>query len=135
MSGRVQFPLFAFEKDDSSMFRVETLDKILHHFEPIDIENDEYLFWDASGKSVRVSVKGKTLSEVRYGEARDQGTGFLPREAMKLDEAFERHAEAFSLNVDTAGAAEEVWSRLKNAESQLPRRQGFLARLFRTSKH
>ena len=134
MDGEVQFPLFAFEKDDSSMFRLETPDRILHRLEPIDIENGEYLFWNSKGRNVRVSVKGNMVGEVCYGEPRDQGgTGLLPRDAMTLDEAFKRHAEAFNLSVDTAGAAEEVWSRLKEAEARLPRR-GLLSRLFKAGE-
>jgi hypothetical protein len=42
MNRSVSFPLFVFEKDDCSMFLVETPDKVLYHLEPIDIENDEY---------------------------------------------------------------------------------------------
>lgn len=113
------------------MFLVETPDRILCHFEPIDIENEEFLFWDADGKSVRVSVAGKALSEIVYGEPRGRETGLQPQRAMPLSEAFERHAQAFHLNVDTSGSAEEVWCRLKNAEARLPRRLGLLSRLFR----
>lgn len=131
MDAGVQFPLFAFEKDDSSMFLLDTSDAILHHCEPIDIENGEYLFWDSCGKSVRLSVNGNTLSEVAHGEAHEQGgTSLLPRGEMTLDEAFERHARAFNLAVDTAGSPEEVWSRIKDAKAGLPRR-GLLARFFK----
>jgi len=52
VSSGVSFPLYVFEKDDWSMERVESPDRVLYQMEPIDIENDEYLFWDAKGRSV-----------------------------------------------------------------------------------
>jgi len=121
MGGGVSFPLFAFEKDDCSMFLVETPDKVLYHMEPIDIENDEYVFWDASGTAVRISVAGERVTGIEYGAAE-----------MQLTDAFRRHSDAFGLDVDTTGRPSiEVWRRLKEAKSRLPRKRGLLSRLFR----
>jgi hypothetical protein len=69
MVNSVSFPLFVFEKDDCSMFLVDTPDKALYHMEPIDIENDEYVFWDANGKAVRISVAGQRVTGIEYGAA------------------------------------------------------------------
>jgi hypothetical protein len=44
----VVYPLFAL-LDDRSMLIIEHCDRILYHLEAIDIENDEYFFWDAAG--------------------------------------------------------------------------------------
>jgi hypothetical protein len=63
----VSFPLFVFEKDDYSMFVVETPDKVLDHMEPIDIENGEYLCWDANGGAVRISISGQRVTGICYG--------------------------------------------------------------------
>jgi hypothetical protein len=120
MDVSVSFPLFVFEKDDCSMRLVESADKVLYHMEPIDIENDEYLCWDANGRAVRISVAGQQVIGIAYAEAE-----------MPLAEAFMRHSEAFSLNVDTSGHYDQVWCRLQEAESRLPRRSGLLSRLFR----
>ena len=48
----VQYPIFVFEKDSSSMQMIEKADEVFWHLEEIDIENDEYLFWDANGQGV-----------------------------------------------------------------------------------
>jgi hypothetical protein len=124
MDAGVSFPMFVFEKDDCSMFVVETSDKILSHMEPIDIENDEYSCWDANGKAVRISVAGQRVTGIEYGAAE-----------MPLAEAFKRHSDAFGLDVDTTGPSDEVWRRLKEAESRLPRKRGLLSRLFRRTNH
>ena len=52
----VIYPLFDFEKDDKSMRLIEDESRILSHLEAIDIENNEYVFWDASGGGLSVAV-------------------------------------------------------------------------------
>jgi hypothetical protein len=69
MGGHVSFPLFVFEKDDCSMFLVETPDKVLYHMEPIDIENGEYVYWDSNGNPVRISVAAQRVTGIDYGAA------------------------------------------------------------------
>lgn len=123
MDASVSFPLFVFEKDDCSMFVVETPDRILYHMEPIDIENDEFLYWDANGRGVRISISGQQVT----------GIDCIGDE-MPLAEAFRRHSDAFGLRVDTTGPFDQVWHRVQEAESRLPRRSGLLSKLFRRGK-
>jgi hypothetical protein len=119
MADSVSFPLFAFEKDDCSMFLVEGPDKVLYHMEPIDIENAEYLFWDSNGRGVQISVVGKYVSAIDHAAVE-----------ISLSDALKRHSDVFRLLVDTTGPADEVWRRLKEAEAQLPRKRGLLSRMF-----
>jgi hypothetical protein len=51
---------------DRLMFLVERPDRVLYHMEPIDIENEEYLFWDACGEGVRIAVKHEKFSSIEY---------------------------------------------------------------------
>ena len=120
MGGSVSFPLFVFEKDDCSMFLVETPEKVLYHMEPIDIENDEYVCWDANGKPVRILVSGQRVTGINYGAAK-----------MSLAEAFSRHSAAFGLNVDTTGPAKDVWHRLNEAQRRFPGKAALLSRQFK----
>jgi hypothetical protein len=122
MDESVSFPLFVFEKDDYSMFVVETPDKVLYHMEPVDIENGEYLCWDANGRAVRISISGKRVTGISYGEPE-----------IPLAEALRRYSEVFGLDVDTTGPFDQVWCRLKETESRLPRSGGLLWKLFRSS--
>ena len=119
MADSVLFPLFIFEKDDCSMFLVEAPDKVLHQMEPIDIENGEYLCWDANGRAVRISISGQRVTGICYGELE-----------VPLAEAFRRYSDVHSFDVDTTGPFDQVWSRLKETESRLPRNRGLLSRLF-----
>src|SRR5271169_2387002 len=73
-----QFPLFVFEKDDRSMYLIETPRRILYRLETIDIENNEYLFWDSTGAGVRISVTPSALKRIE-----------LCDQTMSLREAFD----------------------------------------------
>jgi hypothetical protein len=123
MSSDVVFPIYGFAKDDRSMWLVENPDRILYHMEPIDIENGEYLLWDANGQSVRISIKRNKVTGITHCDSE-----------MPLPEAFQRYSEAYGLNVDTTGPADEVWQRLKEAEARLPRRPSIFSKLFRQSE-
>ena len=90
--------------------------------EPVDIENGEYLCWDANGRAVRISISGKRVTGISYGEPE-----------IPLAEAFRRYSEVFGLDVDTTGPLDQVWCRLKETESRLPRSRGLLWKLFRRS--
>jgi hypothetical protein len=120
MDPSVSFPLFVFEKDDYSMFVVETPGEVLYHMEPIDIENGEYLCWDANGKAVRISISGQRVTGICQGEPE-----------ISLAEAFKRYSEVYGLDVDTTGPFDQVWCRLKDPASRLPRSRGLVSRLFR----
>jgi hypothetical protein len=123
MDASVSFPLFVFEKDDYSMFVVETPDEVLYHMEPIDIESGEYLCWDANGKAVRISISGQRVTGICHGEPE-----------IPLAEAFKRYSEVYGLDVDTTEPFDQVWCRLKDPASRLPRSRGLLSRLFRGGK-
>jgi len=119
MSSGVVFPLYGFAKDDRSMWLVESPDRILYHMEPIDIENGEYLLWDAKGRAVQISVQGNTVIGMAYADSE-----------ISLEEAFKRYSDTYGLNVDTNGSVEEVWCRLKEAKAALPRRRGLFSKVF-----
>ena len=46
-------------KDDYSMFVVESPDKVPRQMEPQDVLNDEYLCWDANDRTVRIPICGQ----------------------------------------------------------------------------
>jgi hypothetical protein len=119
MADSVPFPLFIFEKDDCSMFLIEAPNKVLHQMEAIDIENDEYLCWDANGQAVKISVSGNRVARIEHGSSE-----------MSLSEGLNRHSVAFGLDVDMTGPAQEVWHRFKEAEAKKPRKSGLLSKIF-----
>jgi hypothetical protein len=120
MKTSIPFPLYAFAKDDNSMRLVESSDRILYHMEAIDIENEEYLFWDALGKAVCIAMKRQQVDRIEHCQ-----------EHMMLHAAFQRNADSRGITVDLAGSPEQVWSRLKAAERELPRKRSFFARFRR----
>jgi hypothetical protein len=116
-----RFPLFLFEKDDRSMYLLETLGGILYYADTIDIENNEYLFWDSTGAGVRISV---TSSAVKRIELCDQ--------TMSLREAFNRYAESYKLRVIPSESPIEIWRALESQRP--PKRRTLWDRLFHKSK-
>ena len=85
----------------------------------IDIENGEYLCWDANGRGVRISISAQRVTGICHGEPE-----------IPLAEAFRRYSDVHGLDVDTTGPFDQVWCRLKKTESRLPRSRGLLSRLF-----
>jgi len=112
----VEFPLFVFEKDDRSMLLIEKPDRLLYHLETIDIENDEYLFWDSTGAGVSVSAKRDAIDLIMRCDR-----------SMSVSEAFQAYSQSLNLTVSLQGAPIEVWKRI---QSQLPKRRRLWARLF-----
>jgi len=96
MDAVVVFPVYALA-DDRSMFLVESPARVLYHIEPIDIENKEYLFWDADGRGVRISLKGETVHAIEHTD-----------NDLSLQEAFKLYSEAYGLSTDTTGPIAEV---------------------------
>jgi hypothetical protein len=115
----VEYPIFVFEKDDHSMCLIEDESRIFYHLEAVDIENGEYVFWDAKGGGVSIEVsKGKMT-----------GLGAGPAE-FSLGDALVMFAK--SEGISPAGAIAspiEEWNRIQD---QLEKRlkKGILSRIF-----
>lgn len=120
MAVEVKFPLIVFETDDRSMFLIETPERLLHRLEKIDIENNEYVFWDSSGAGVCVSVAHGVKNQIAFCD-----------NAMSVAEAFEAYARSYGLRLPLGESPLEIWRSL---QSQLPPRRTLWARLFRKSK-
>lgn len=103
MVNSTSFPLHVFEKDDWSMFLVESADKVLFYIEPIDFENNEYLFWDANGHGVRLTLQRGKLTKLEDAD-----------NEISLNEAFGRYSQTLGVTVDTTGTLAEVWARLQS---------------------
>lgn len=112
----VEFPLFVFEKDARSMLLIERPDRILYHLETIDIENDEYLFWDSTGAGARVSVARDAIDQITRCD-----------QSMSLSDAFEAYVQSLGLGVFVDGPPIEVWRRI---QSRIPKRKPLWRRLF-----
>jgi hypothetical protein len=102
---RASFPLFVLAKGDYSMFQVETPDKILCHMKRHEIESDEYMFWDARGRGVRISICGRQVAGMA-----------LCKPEISLGDAFRRYSDVHGLDADTTGPFDQVWCRLKQDE-------------------
>ena len=101
------YPLFAFEKGDNSIRLIENERDILGKLEAIDIENGEYVLWDANGAGVAIEVlvgpfKSKLVSVV------------VCEPTIPITEAFRRYANANEISeFETQGTPTEMWERLR----------------------
>lgn len=112
------FPLFV-RLDDGEVMQIESYDKILGDLEAIDIENDEYRFWDAEGRGVKVVIKNSKVSELRVT---DNG--------MTVQNAIGEYASQLGTTVETTGTPLETWRRLQVFKDSVPRQRGLFSRLF-----
>jgi hypothetical protein len=116
----VVYPLFAFERDDQSMFLITGQERIAYHCEAIDIENGEYVFWDSVGEGVCVKVSKNRVSGV---------TRCNP--AFPLVDAFALYAQTLNLSgVVFSGTPKEIWEDIQQQLQRRPKKSGFLSKLF-----
>jgi hypothetical protein len=60
MNRDTAFPVYV-RLDDGQVIRIDSIDNVLHHLEAIDIENDEYMFWDAKRQGLKLLIKNKAV--------------------------------------------------------------------------
>ncbi len=106
--GGFRFPLYV-RLDDGSMMRIEAMEKILYYLEAIDIENNEYLFWDAGGNGVRVLLTGKVG---RFSNPDVSGICAADNPIALLD-AMHGWATQLGLKMDSHGTPAQVWEKLQ----------------------
>jgi hypothetical protein len=116
-----------FAKDDHSMLLIEQENKILVHLEVIDIKNDEYAIWDASGQGVSgVSIAVSEGSWKSKLKAVDSCPPTFP-----LQDAFVMYARTFGLpEPATDGTPMDVWRRIQVELERRPKKKSFFSRLF-----
>ncbi|PYU49566.1 MAG: hypothetical protein DMG48_16150 [Acidobacteria bacterium] len=120
----VTFPLFAFEKDDKSMRLIESESRILSRLEGIDIENGEYVFWDANGEGVSVAVSVGTF------KSKLESVASCPL-AFPIQDAFKAYAMSLGLSeVFAETTPMSIWLRIQAEVGQRPKKRSYLSRLF-----
>lgn len=62
----VSFPVLVYEKDDRSIYLCNSLDEVRAAAESYDIENDEYLFFDAEGYPVKATLAEQRKVSLSY---------------------------------------------------------------------
>jgi len=119
----IAYPLFVFAKDDHSMRVIEEEGRILHDLEAIDIQNDEYVFWDASGAGVAVTVSlGRFKRKLEKVAA-------CPS-VFSIRDAFMSYAKSLGVAEPIAeGAPMDIWNRLQSEVERRPSKKELLARL------
>lgn len=117
-----EFPLYVC-LDDGTIITIESPERILYHLEAVDIENDEYLFWDALARPLKVVITKGKVSGLESTEHQ-----------ITLAQAFEKYAEQLGVTVDVSGKPEDVCATLRKAEENRPRPPGLFSRLFGARK-
>ena len=90
------------------MHLIESEDRILYHVEAIDIENDEYVFWDATGIGVEIGVS--------VGAFRSKLESVTSCQApFPIQDAFKVVARSLELPESVAdGVPEDVWNNIQS---------------------
>ncbi|MGC1483860.1 MAG: hypothetical protein WA789_08710 [Candidatus Acidiferrum sp.] len=106
----ISYPVFAFEKDDHSMHLIEGEDRILRQLEAIDVENDEYVFWDANGGGVRMGVS------VGAFKSKLESVSACPA-SFPIQEAFRLFAASMGISEPLSdGAPVKVWKQIQQIQ-------------------
>jgi hypothetical protein len=120
----IKYPLFAFEKDDQSMRLIEDSSRILYHCEAIDIENDEYVFWDANGGGVSIAVA------VGAFKSKLEGVTSCPA-VFPVQDALILFAKTLGLpQAVTERAPMDVWNQIQAELQGRPKKRSFLSKMF-----
>lgn len=53
----VTFPILVLIRDSGEVVRFNSAREMQHHLERIDVENEEYLAWESTGRPVRMTVE------------------------------------------------------------------------------
>lgn len=53
----VAFPVLVLEKDSGDLMRFNSVAEVQKQLERIDVENEEYLAWESSGRPIRMAVE------------------------------------------------------------------------------
>lgn len=53
----VSFPVLVLERDSGSVMRFNSVADMQKQLERIDVENDEYLAWESTGRPIRMTVE------------------------------------------------------------------------------
>lgn len=106
------------------MFLIENESRILSHLEAIDIENGEYVFWDASGEGVSVAVSvGAFRSKLESVTSRPS--------AFPILDAFKAYATSLGLSGPvTQGTPTIVWTSIQAELGKRSKKRSYLSRLF-----
>ena len=128
----VEYPIFAFEKDDHSMWLIENESRIFYHLEEADVINGEYVFWDANGGGVtiRISTRKMGLGGVTI-QISGKMTGPAPAQAQfPLSEAMVLFAKSKRIAPpDAISSPIEAWTRIQDELSRRPKKKGILSRI------
>ena len=115
----VKYPLFVFGKDDKSVRLIEKESRILHKLEAIDIENDEYVFWDANGLGVIVAVAPSSA----FRQGRLESVTLAPAVFPILD-AFKLFAKSIGYpEAVSDGEPMDVWRSIQAGMEHSPKKR------------
>ncbi len=100
------YPVSVFEKDDSSMRLISAENEILSQLQAVDIDNGEYVVWDARGHGVSIGVSvGAWKSKLKAVSSHTQ--------VFPVHDAFVVYAETLGRQEPLAdGEPVEVWRQI-----------------------
>lgn len=99
--------------------------EILRQLEGIDIQNDEYVFWDANGAGVSIVVSTGPF------KTKLESVASCPP-AFPIREAFTLYTKTLGI-IDPVveGAPTDVWNTIQAEVERGPGKRGILSKLFR----
>jgi hypothetical protein len=93
----IAFPVLVLERDSGDVMRFESVAEMQKQLERIDVENDEYLAWESSGRPISMAVEEPLWLKL-------ESTTTQPDTA-RLFSALKRFAESRGVKVDATSTS------------------------------
>jgi hypothetical protein len=121
----IAFPMLVLVKDSGELLRFDSIAEMQHHLERIDVENDEYLAWESSGRPIHMTVLEPLWLKLE-SKAEEPDTAGLFSALQRFAESRRVKLEAGDQNTPPLALYERIVAQNPGA------RGGILGRLFKS---
>lgn len=120
----ISFPVLLLERDSQDVMRFDSVFDMQEYLERIDIENDEYVAWDSTGRALRMAVQEPVWLKVEpRADLPDSG----------LQKALEQLAESRGIKLQPPDKGMPPLMLYEKIIAHSPR-PGFLKKTFRSRR-
>jgi hypothetical protein len=123
----IAFPVLVLERDSGDVMRFESVAEMQKQLERIDVENEEYLAWESSGRPISMAVEEPLWLKLESTTTQPDTAG--------LFSALKRFAESRGVKVDAGDQNTSPLALYEKIIAQSPpAKRGVLGKLFKSHR-
>ena len=123
----VAFPVLVLERDSGDVMRFDSVAEMQKQLERIDVENEEYLAWESSGRPIRMAVEEPLWLKLESKAAEADTVGLFST-LRKFAESRRVKLEAGDQNTPPLALYEKIIGQSPRAQ------RGVLGKLFKSHR-